>query len=120
MNCLIKSMINPKDDNLSMVCKTCNTEFTLRDGVTNRQVGQITQVGIECPKCKVFKHSYIETNELRSCRDKLKKALQAYSIASSKEKRLRFDQLKTAQEVYKRLFEDTQKQWIKKRKIPIN
>lgn len=108
---------NPSPAAVQMVtCKQCNAEFTLHEHVAGTPIGEgVVSYGVTCPACDAYSFIYYETPRIAGARLKLHQAMRQYNEAQGMRKILRQRDLITAQSAFKRVYDDEQRRWRRKR-----
>lgn len=100
---------------VTVICRRCKTDLTQvkpeqRPIASHADIG-LVQVGIACPKCSGFVHSFFLTDELNRQWLKLEHALANMYETPSQKAQLDYQ---TARVVYAREFDRAQKRWKRK------
>ena len=100
-----------------IICPKCKAEHPLAAFVNRRTMAEgVEAVGLLCPTCDAWTHSFFETPEIVEKRAILKATEERFKQATKPRRDQRWQEFQTGKAVFKRLFEDTQKRLARKYK----
>lgn len=108
-----------RDIKQQVKCEACSEEFDLATYILKQPKSNgVWEVGIVCPNCDAYTHSYFETEKIILSRGKMNAAMQRFQKCAPAMRSTRWQQYQFQKSVYSRIFREEQAIYRKRYRIP--